>query len=309
MANFLKVNEQNIEILYKGRKGTPIMIVSGMGSSFDEWHIITEALSLTNRVIMFHRPGLGESELQKENRNTQNVVKEMAEIIRLIQWEEPFILVGHSYGGLCVQHFMKQYYENVLGVVLVDSTSVNFKALDQLDLPVMNESSTDEAWLEKCLYYSSLNKDKLLELLKPTLSRMEMQFPAHIQKRILEFQVKPNLYKAMYSEISNWEKDAETIDSISVTLSFPLIVVGRDKTHCIDLAIQEGLPKEEALLLENKWEQLIMEQMNLTENSRFISAEGSSHSIHLDRPDIIINSIKEIEMKKRNKGSRHGQTS
>ena len=303
IRTFLNIDEQNMEILFKGSEGTPVMIVSGMGSSFDEWYEITETLSKTNRVIMFHRPGLGESELLKELRNTETVINEISEIIRLLEIDEPFILVGHSYGGLCVQHFMKKHEEKVLGVVLVDSTSVNFKALDQLDLPVINEDSTDEAWLEKCLFYSSMNEERLQVQLKPTLTKQQLQFPIDIQKRLLEFQVKPNLYKAMYMEISHWERDAETIKNLNTSRNLPLIVIGRDKAHCISLAVEEGLPEKEAELLENKWEELIEGQAYITKNSRLIFAKGSSHSIHLDRPDIILEAIrilKGMELEEKN---------
>ena len=141
----LSLSHEKIEVIIKGKTGSPILIVSGMASSFDEWYELTEALSKSNRVIMFHRPGLGKSELCGTKRNTQKVVNEMVEIIHKLHITEPVTLVGHSYGGLCVQHFMKQYPEKVLGVVLVDSTSVDFGVLDELDLPVMNEDSTDDA--------------------------------------------------------------------------------------------------------------------------------------------------------------------
>ncbi len=155
IISIIKVKQKKIEVLNKGTKGITIIILTGMGSSFDEWYTITESLSETNRVVMFHRPGLGDSEIGIEDRNTDAVVKELLDLMVVLEITDPIILVGHSYGGLCAQHFAKSHPQKIAGIVLVDSTSVDLKELDELDLPVLNEDETDEVWLEKCKSYSS----------------------------------------------------------------------------------------------------------------------------------------------------------
>lgn len=265
-----------------------------MGCSFDEWHEITETLSKTNRVFMFHRPGLGESEIGNEVRNTEAVVNEMQEMMRLLEIDEQILLVGHSYGGLCAQHFVQLHPENVKGIVLVDSTSVDLRILDELDLPVLNEDS-DEKWMEKCLLYSNMNQEELRKMINPSLSEKQKLFPLQIQHRLMDFQTNPNLYKAMYSEISNWKNDAEIIKNIGDFPDKPLIIIGRDKEFNIQLGVQDGLPEWEIKLLEEKWQELILEQEKLTNVSELVFAKRSSHSVHMDRPDVIIDAIKRIQ--------------
>ncbi len=144
-----------------------------MGCSFDEWYDVIEPLSKSNRVIMFNRPGLGESEIRNEVRNTQAVVNEINELMLLLEILGPVLLVGHSYGGLCAQHFVKEHPKKVAGIVLVDSTSVDLKVLDELDTPVLNEGSNDEIWVEKCASYSLMNQEALREIINPTLSKKQ----------------------------------------------------------------------------------------------------------------------------------------
>ncbi|MFE6167865.1 alpha/beta hydrolase [Viridibacillus arvi] len=290
----LIINRKKIEILQKGEAGTPIIILTGMGCSFDEWYEVTESLSKSNRVIMFHRPGLGASEIRNDVRNTQTVVNELCEMVQLLKISEPVILVGHSYGGLCVQHFVKEYPKKVAGIVLVDSTSVDLKDLDDLDLPVLNEGSTDEFWMEKCHAYSQMKSVELSEVIKPTLTEKQKLLPNDIQQRLINFQVNPPLYKAMHSEISNWKNDGDIIKNLVCYPDIPLIVICRDKEHNIQLGTMDGLPESELRLFEEKWQELIMNQVKLTSNSKFIIAKKASHSIHMDRPDIIVQSIKEI---------------
>ena len=44
-------------------------------------------------------------------------------------------------------------------------------------------------------------------------------------------------------------------------------------------------------VLEDKWEELIMKQAQISKNNELIFAKESSHSIHIDRPDIIVTAI------------------
>ncbi|MFA1822917.1 alpha/beta fold hydrolase [Virgibacillus oceani] len=170
MRQFLKVNNNKIEIHKIGNKGRPVVILTGMGCSFYEWYNVAESIGKSHKVIMFHRPGLGLSEIGTEDRNTQAVVNELYDIIHQLELSEPVILVGHSYGGLCVQHYAKEHPEQIAGIVLVDSTSVDLKQLDDLDLPVLDEDDTDEDWVEKCYSFSLMEQEKLRERNNPSLS-------------------------------------------------------------------------------------------------------------------------------------------
>lgn len=131
-------------------------------------------------------------------------------------------------------------------------------------------------------------------VIKPTLTKKQKELPIDIQQRLLNFQINSTLYKAMYLEISNWKKDAEIIKKLGEFPRIPLIVIGRDKDYNIKLGTKEGLPEWELRLLEEKWEELIKKQVNLSENSELILAKEATHSIHIDRPDIIIESITKV---------------
>lgn len=280
-----------MEILDLGNKGTPIVILTGMGCSFYEWYEVTNHLAISNRVIMFHRPGLGLSEIGSEIRDTKAVVNELNTLLQELKIFEPILLVGHSYGGLCVQHYAKVFPENVAGMVLVDSTSVDLKELDELELPVLDEDESDEVWLKKCYSYSLMRQEELKELVNPSLTDKQKDLPLDVQQQLLNFQVNPSLYKAMYLEISNWKMDADVIRNLEDLSDIPLIVIGRDKEYNIKLGTMDGFPEGEMRLLEDKWEELIMKQAQISKNNELIFAKESSHSIHIDRPDIIITAI------------------
>lgn len=90
------------------------------------------------------------------------------------------------------------------------------------------------------------------------------------------------------------EEGWRTNKEVGVFPNLPLIVIGRDKEYNIQLGIAEGLPEWEMRKLEDKWEELIMKQARLSKDSELIFAENSSHSIYLDRPDVVIKAIKSL---------------
>jgi pimeloyl-ACP methyl ester carboxylesterase len=291
MKKFIIVNHNKLEVLQRGSYSTPIVILTGMGCSFEEWFEIIETLSKTNQVIVYHRPGLGESAIDNSNRNTHTAAEDLHSLLGLLKISEPVILVGHSYGGLIAQHFTKLHPSTVRALVLVDSTSVDFNILDKLDLPILNKDSTDDVWIEKCATYSLMSQEQLSEIIIPVLTEKQKQLPNAIKQRLMEFHQKPLLYKAMKSEIENWKKDAETIKSLGGIEDIYLVVIGRDKEFTIRNGIEEGLPGREIKLLEETWQNLIKEQIHLSRNSELLFANHSSHSVHMDRSDIVINGI------------------
>lgn len=278
---------------YKGNKGPLIVILTGMGCSFDEWYNVIGNLSHTSRILTFHRQGLGQSEFGKEIRSTESNVHDLIGLLNHLEIEEPIYLVGHSYGGLCAQHFAKVYSERVAGVVLVDSTSVELEILDELDLPTINEE-TDEVWIEKCLNYATKDKEQLWKIIKPSLNDKHRQLPDVIQQKILDFQANPSLYKAMASEIKEWKNDAEVIKSLGDFPDVPLIVIGRDKEFTIKSEMNTGIPLWELRRFEEKWTELITNQVELSTEGELIFASNSGHSVFLDRPDILIECIHKI---------------
>lgn len=286
MKSLVHLNGRLMEVLQKGRTGTPILIMTGMGCSFEEWFNVTEVLCEAHTVILFHRPGLGASELGTEPRTTAAAARDAKNLLETLEVTEPVVLIGHSYGGLCAQHFSKLYPQQIKGLLLVDSTSDSLEKLDEL--PDLADDASDDKWLEECGKFAELDESELKQMIRPMLSENQKKLPSPIQQRLIEFQQKPNLYKTMKSEVENWRADAKTVKSLGSLSSIPLIVIGRDKKYAVEQGIEEGWPEAELQAQEDLWHTLIQEQSALSENSELFFAESAGHMIHLNRPDLII---------------------
>lgn len=273
----------------KGSSKQTVVIQTGMTCSFYDWLPIIEKLSQHFTVVSYHRPGYGKSELRNHSRTTLQTTKELHMLLQKLDIHEPIILIGHSYGGLCAQHFAMLYENKLQSLILVDSTSMNLHRLDELHLPISDQTDSDDMWLQKYNTYSKMDVDLLSNELKPMLAGQSRQQ--------IEFSTSPSLYKATASELSEWKNCALSLKELYKTLEIPLIVIGRDPQYSITQLTEGSMPKEEAIQLETMWQKLIHEQLQLSIHSQYILAEHAGHGIENDRPDIIIEAVHSLDRK------------
>ena len=219
----------------KGSSKQTVVIQTGMTCSFYDWLPIIEKLSQHFTVVSYHRPGYGKSELRNHSRTTLQTTKELHMLLQKLDIHEPIILIGHSYGGLCAQHFAMLYENKLQSLILVDSTSMNLHRLDELHLPISDQTDSDDMWLQKYNTYSKMDVDMLSNELKTML--------ADRSRQQIEFSTSPTLYKATASELSEWKNCARSIKELYKTLEVPLIVIGRHPQYSITQLTEGGMQK------------------------------------------------------------------
>jgi pimeloyl-ACP methyl ester carboxylesterase len=102
-------------------QGSPAVIFeSGLMSTVLTWQQIQQQLAKSTRVASYDRPGLGWSDPGPEPRTAARIVKELHALLAEASIPPPYVLVGHSFGGLTMPLFAARYPQEVSGVVLVD---------------------------------------------------------------------------------------------------------------------------------------------------------------------------------------------
>jgi pimeloyl-ACP methyl ester carboxylesterase len=87
------------------------------------WARVQNQLAQTTRVCAYDRAGLGWSETGPEPRDARQVTGELHTLLEdATGTEGPYVLAGHSYGGLYVRMYAARYSEETAGVVLIDSS-------------------------------------------------------------------------------------------------------------------------------------------------------------------------------------------
>ena len=55
--------------------------------------------------------------------------------------------------------------------------------------------------------------------------------------------------------------------------------------------VRQGMPEHQAKRVEEVWQRLIQDQMNLSPNSQYVLASGSGHGVYVDNPYVIVKAI------------------
>jgi pimeloyl-ACP methyl ester carboxylesterase len=102
--------------------GMPIVVLeSGLAASSVSWTKVQPAVSTFAHVMSYDRAGFGWSDRRRNPRRPVILAKELHELLEAAKLSPPYILVGHSFGGLIVRAFIQQYPQEVSGLVLVDA--------------------------------------------------------------------------------------------------------------------------------------------------------------------------------------------
>ncbi len=105
-----------------GRGGPSVLWIPGAHSQGLAMHHLHGALRDETRSILFDRPGTGWSDPGPFPRRTSVEAVELARLLERADEKGPFIVVGHSYGGLLAANFARRYPERIAAVVLLDAS-------------------------------------------------------------------------------------------------------------------------------------------------------------------------------------------
>ena len=288
-------DRQRIYLLEKGSGEATVLFESGIAATNLNWFHIQETVSRFAATASYDRGGLGWSSPSRTARTPSNLAAELHELMREAGIKPPFILVGHSFGGLVMRQFALLYPEEVASIVLVDPMRCEeWPPLDptkqaKLDrgiklasfaIPIarlglarlaVTSLLCRSGWIADRLA-SAAGKGGLhvLGRIKDEVAKM----PREVWPSVAAHWSRPSYYAGMRSHVEAVPntllemQDAEPIRGIPVLLLTP----------------GKSTP------LSEDWLQKIGDTVEQ------VIAPASAHWIHLDEPELVIQSIREMVM-------------
>jgi pimeloyl-ACP methyl ester carboxylesterase len=121
-GEMVDVGDYSLHINCVGQ-GSPTVILeaANLGMSA-HWVRVQQQVAQTTRVCAYDRAGMGWSERGPEPRDARQISSELHTLLKGAGTEGPYVLVGHSYGGLYARMYAARYPDETAGVVLVDSS-------------------------------------------------------------------------------------------------------------------------------------------------------------------------------------------
>jgi pimeloyl-ACP methyl ester carboxylesterase len=119
-GDLVELKGRRLHLLAMGDGSPAVVFESGLMSTVLSWGHIQAEIANDARAVSYDRAGLGWSDTGPAPRDAERIVSELHQLLGQAQVSPPFILVGHSFGGLTARLFAARYPEEVAGLVLID---------------------------------------------------------------------------------------------------------------------------------------------------------------------------------------------
>ena len=272
LGNLVKINDRVIHTIVSGSNDSKYTVIldAGLSCCSIDWYYVQPQVSEFSKVISFDRAGYGWSSSVKGKYTSNNVVEDLIKVLEKLNAKPPYVLVGHSFGGLNMRLFASKYPEKVAALILIDSVHEKRYLSSEWDEERKNIHKKNLRLFRLGYITSSLGIPRLL---KQPVGRKRL--PEPYQKYINYIGYNPKTFEAVYKEFFYSEESASQLkDSKPLNKELPITVLSSNNNDVSWVEHQNILS-------------------NLTNNTIQIKTDHG-HSIHLENPEIVIDTIKEV---------------
>jgi pimeloyl-ACP methyl ester carboxylesterase len=282
--------------------GSPtVLFEGGFAATSLAWTKVQAEVAKSLRACAYDRAGYGFSDPGPPPRDGAATAKDLDEGLRAAHIDGPFVLVGHSAGGLYVRLFADRRPADVVGMVLADPS---IEHQDQRFAAVFGPGAGSLAGLRTraaaCLAAarSGALPSKNPALAPCTPKTPPNQPPPVTAARMAEA-VRPATWRTQLSELDSlWGSTSAEVDQGRASYgALPLVVLTADGTYA-------GSPKAARPAIDALWRQLHREIAKRSARGVERLVSGSSHMMMFDRPDAITQAIFEVVAESRESPTR-----
>jgi pimeloyl-ACP methyl ester carboxylesterase len=277
-----------------------VILEAGIGDFSVEWSLVQPEVATFARVCSYDRADDGWSDIGPHPRTLHQIVYELHTLLGNAGVRPPYVLVGHSFGGVVVHLFRATYPSDVSGMLLVEAGADN----PQRMMPNGN-----------LVHSSDLVTGKPIPAVKPSGPVREGDIPpgivSQLQNAITQNAPRVNepprdklpapaqqMRTWAYAQLKHWlqgdnpveaEELAQLRDertkSAQLYGDLPLVVITRG------ISDDDG-PDSKAFAAEHRADHEAVAK--LSRNGRLIVATKSGHHVQIDEPELVVNAIREI---------------
>ena len=268
-GRLISVGDHKLHLLCKGSAAPAVVIEQGAGELSKFWWPVQDEIAKFAHVCTYDRAGYGWSEPGRSGATIEDRTRELHSLLSKAGVQGPFIFVAHSYGGLIVRNYVREYPGQVAALVLVDTPS---------------ESSIFQS--EVLSLYA---KARVINRMVGLVSRFGvLRLLSHWVSldRFGLWLTKPAEYAALCDDLASLERVPASMrvsESAGTLGPLPVIVI----TH------GQPFPGPFAVL-EKNWSEGQTQLAALSTNSVLMVAKNSNHMIQHDEPALVVGAIRRM---------------
>ena len=298
-GTLVSVGNHRLHLRCEGR-GRPVVIFdAALGGSSLSWSLVHPAIARITRACSYDRGGFGWSDAGPLPRTAGRIADELHQLLRAAGVPPPYVLVGHSYGGLVMRLYASRHLDEIAGLVLIEPADP-----DEWARPAGEQQALIARGVRLCRYGAAASRSGFAQLVslfvragalgparlivrlvsRGGLRREDegilapvWKLPPETRRVLRQLWTQPKFFEALGSQIETiGESAAELIRAAPADYGdLPLTV------------ISSAQASERRLQADSR-------VARLSTRGRHILAAGSGHWVPLDAPHVVIDAITAI---------------
>ncbi|MGE5373423.1 MAG: alpha/beta fold hydrolase [Bacteroidota bacterium] len=266
-GELVDVNGVRLHIHCTGSGGPTVVIDAGLGDWSTSWGgVVQPEVAKTTPVCTYDRAGMGWSEAGLLPRDAAHFARELHTLLQNANVPGPYVMVGHSLGGLPVRVFVHDYPAEVAGVVLIESMTPG-----QFSHSTPEAQSQAASQSEPFSLQAALARFGIVRLLVK-LPGIAPSVPASEAAYYPRY-IRPQNFRATTDEAQGMPASGAQGAAVKSFGDLPLVVLSA------------------RLHNDPAWQQWQTDQLGLSSNSQQLYAENSGHNVQVDEPQAAVAAI------------------
>ena len=120
-AHLIDVGGHRLAFRQAGQGRPTVVLEMGLGAAGSSYDVIAQRLAAFTHVVWYDHAGLGRSDPAPRPRTIADLAADLQALLHTVHISPPYVLAGHSLGGLTVRYYQQRYPTDVVALVLIDA--------------------------------------------------------------------------------------------------------------------------------------------------------------------------------------------
>ena len=293
-GQLVDIGGRRINMHCAGTGSPTVVLMGGLFSWSLVWYKTQPVIAQNTRVCAFDRASYGFSDPAPQPQIISEVVEDLHKALHTGSIPRPYVLVGHSLGGLEARVYAQRWPEDIVGMVLVDTSPAGEGLIDE-NQPDFDEAAGRESGIAFYLHCASLAEQGALKESTSELTDCSTTLPSDTPAAFKKvwpqfftahyFQAKASLLWGLY----NHKYDSADHHRLG---AMPLVVLSIEHPFgdTADTSAGERLDRAYGKV----WNALHADLARLSSRGVHRVIKQSGHNIQLDQPQAVIDAVDEV---------------
>lgn len=295
-GRLVDIGHVRLHISSAGETGPVVLLDAGIGASSLSWSLVMPELASFARVYAYDRAGFGWSELARRPRQASLLAEELHTLLDRAGISGPYILAAHSFGGYVARLFASKYPGEIAAMVLVDTPDAS-----EWIRPTLERGRRLRGGAFFCRIGAVLAGVGVVRFCLSRLGRgatsipmavtksfgtaafdltkrmvgQVMKLPSHLWPVAQAQWSRPESFLSLASHLHHLPRSAAEVAASGMLGDLPLVVLTASEPSAERRERQEAVAR-------------------LSTRGRHIVAARGGHWLHLDEPELVVETIRSV---------------